>query len=284
MQNSPDMQNGSGMGNDSSMQNDVSGANGTSGANSAAGANGTGMNTQINPEMGTQTNSHMNAQMNQQVQNNQQMQGRPGMQGSPIMQTGQGMQGGQRMQGNPGMQGNPSFHGAQGTPYNNRNMQATPYMQANRNSQVFSEKQNIYGGFFVRFSAYLVDFIIVQFVLCLIRIPLLIAGTSSGMLTNDLLFQYSLTEIILYLAYKAYFVICTYSSGTTLGKRLFRLKVVQNDGEKLTLWNVLYRETIGKYLSAVIINIGYIIIGLTPEKTAFHDYLCDTRVIYTTES
>ena len=42
----------------------------------------------------------------------------------------------------------------------------------------------------------------------------------------------------------------------------------------------MYRETIGKFLSGVIMNIGYIIAGIDSEKRALHDILCDTRVIY----
>ena len=52
------------------------------------------------------------------------------------------------------------------------------------------------------------------------------------------------------------------------------------DGEKLRLFDVVYRETIGKFLSGVIMNIGYIIAGIDSEKRALHDILCDTRVIY----
>ena len=46
------------------------------------------------------------------------------------------------------------------------------------------------------------------------------------------------------------------------------------------LFDVVYRETIGKFLSGVIMNIGYIIAGIDSEKRALHDILCDTRVIY----
>ena len=63
----------------------------------------------------------------------------------------------------------------------------------------------------------------------------------------------------------------------------FNLRVVPaetKDGEKLRLFDVVYRETIGKFLSGVIMNIGYIIAGIDSVKRALHDILCDTRVIY----
>jgi hypothetical protein len=43
---------------------------------------------------------------------------------------------------------------------------------------------------------------------------------------------------------------------------------------------VIYRETIGKYLSAVFLYLGYIMAGIDREKRAFHDMLADTRVVY----
>lgn len=71
----------------------------------------------------------------------------------------------------------------------------------------------------------------------------------------------------------------TYYYGTTLGKKLFNLKVVSTDGSELTFINVLYRETIGKYLSSIIF-IGYLMISIDSEKRGLHDRLCDTRVVY----
>ena len=52
------------------------------------------------------------------------------------------------------------------------------------------------------------------------------------------------------------------------------------DGGKLSLIDVIYRETVGKFLSGVILSIGFIMAGIDKEKRALHDMLCDTRVIY----
>ena len=59
------------------------------------------------------------------------------------------------------------------------------------------------------------------------------------------------------------------------------LRVISaNDQKKLTFLNILYRETIGRFLSGFIFGIGYILIGIDKEKRGLHDILCDTRVIY----
>lgn len=84
----------------------------------------------------------------------------------------------------------------------------------------------------------------------------------------------------MYLISSAYFIAFTYLSGATLGKRLFHLKVIDKGGEKLTFLNVIYRETIGRFLSGLLC-LGYLLIAVDTEKRGLHDVLCDTRVIYT---
>lgn len=140
-----------------------------------------------------------------------------------------------------------------------------------------------YGGFCVRLSAYLIDTIIIGVPLLVIRLILwfVTLGLDGTFLTENILFQYNIIDIILYLLRSIYFIACTYLTGTTVGKRLLNLKVVRADGEeKLELLTVIYRETIGRFLNGVVGNIGYILIGLDKEKRGFHDYLSDTRVIY----
>ena len=88
-------------------------------------------------------------------------------------------------------------------------------------------------------------------------------------------------DIILYALKVLYFIAFTYLTGTTLGKKAMNLRVVsKNPEEKLTLFNVVYRETVGRFLCSLPVNIGYIVAGIDSEKRGFHDLLCDTRVVY----
>ncbi len=48
----------------------------------------------------------------------------------------------------------------------------------------------------------------------------------------------------------------------------------------LTLWEVIFRETVGRFLSALIANVGYIMIGIHKNKQGLHDLMSDTQVIY----
>jgi uncharacterized RDD family membrane protein YckC len=66
--------------------------------------------------------------------------------------------------------------------------------------------------------------------------------------------------------------------GATLGKLACQMRIVMNDGGKLTYGRALGRH-FAKYLSSFTLGIGYIMAGIDEEKRALHDRICDTRVI-----
>lgn len=99
-------------------------------------------------------------------------------------------------------------------------------------------------------------------------------------MNESILFHYSLSDIILYALKALYFILLTYYTGSTVGKRLLNIKVVSAKGPKLMLADVIYRETIGRFLCGLSIGIGYIMAGIDREKRGIHDIICDTRVIY----
>ncbi|HJD01991.1 MAG TPA: RDD family protein [Candidatus Mediterraneibacter excrementavium] len=150
------------------------------------------------------------------------------------------------------------------------------------NQRIYRADTRVFAGFWVRLAAYIADGAVAGLLVLLCRI------TMSGVFylidmtpfSGNVLFTYTWKDIILYLAGAAYYVLCTWIAGTTPGKRLFRLRVVSADGAKLSFIDVLYRETVGKFLSGLVICLGFIIAGFDREKRALHDILCDTRVIY----
>ena len=116
-------------------------------------------------------------------------------------------------------------------------------------------ENQVYAGFFVRLAAYIIDWIIVGCVLLVVKFPLWIATVASpdNFIVKDFIFSYSVKDIVLYLLVVLYF---------------------------MTLFEVAYRETVGRFLSKIIIFIGYFMIGPDREKRALHDRLADTRVVY----
>lgn len=147
-------------------------------------------------------------------------------------------------------------------------------------------KQNneglLYAGFFVRLSAYIIDCIIVGIALLIIRIPKIIVYMMNPDLffIKPFLFEFSIFDVAIYLCGITYFILMTYYCSGTLGKKLLNLKVCKANDEKLTLFTVIYRESIGRYLSGLILFIGYIIIGVDSKKRGLHDILSDTLVVY----
>lgn len=140
-----------------------------------------------------------------------------------------------------------------------------------------------YAGFWVRLAAYLIDSVIVFFLLLVVRLAMsgvnsVLYGTALG---GNILFSYTLKDIVLYLGEALYFILCTRYTGTTPGKRAMNLRVIcVDESGELDLLTVVYRETVGRFLCGISICIGYLIIGLDSEKRGFHDMLCDTRVVY----
>lgn len=125
----------------------------------------------------------------------------------------------------------------------------------------------------------MVDFVIAAMVGGMLKAPFSTAATLglSG-LKENFLFQYSFVDVVGYLGQAAYFVLMTWINHATLGKMLMRLEVV-TEGKDWTFGNVLYRETVGRFLSSILM-VGYLVVLGQSKKQGFHDMLCDTVVVY----
>ncbi|MFG6328875.1 MAG: RDD family protein [Lachnospiraceae bacterium] len=140
----------------------------------------------------------------------------------------------------------------------------------------------VYAGFFVRLAAYLTDMAIISVVLLAVRLPVWFTRIfdAQNILVKDLVFEYSLADILFYVLTATYFVLLTYFTGSTIGKKLFNIKVICAEKRHFTFFEILFRETFGRFLSKVIIYIGYIIAGADRQKRGLHDWLSDTCVVY----
>lgn len=143
-------------------------------------------------------------------------------------------------------------------------------------------EERVYAGFFVRLAAYLIDMVIVGVALMVVRLPIWIATLISpeNILVRDFIFQYSIKDLLVYVLSAMYFILLTYKTGATIGKKVLNLRVVSEEDRELTLFEVIYRETVGRFLSALIVHAGYFMIGVQSEKQGLHDMLADTRVVY----
>lgn len=145
------------------------------------------------------------------------------------------------------------------------------------------QDNQVYAGFVVRFFAYCIDALLIGSITGLISLTgsKIAYMNSESRLNKYALFDIKWLAVIVYLCNVAYFIVLTYFEGATVGKKLLNIRVVSSENfcDKFTFFDVLYRETIGKYLSGILF-IGYIMIATTKEKTALHDVLSDTRVVF----
>jgi len=134
----------------------------------------------------------------------------------------------------------------------------------------------IYGGFWIRFAARIIDGLLLWAVSMALFLPF--SGTlGSEQLATILMVQGTLILVQLGLSC-AYEAILTVRMGGTLGKLALGLQVVTPDGQRLTMG-----RSIGRYF-ALLINsftflIGYIIAAFDDQKRGLHDHICGTRVI-----
>lgn len=169
------------------------------------------------------------------------------------------------------------------------------------------DKNLIYAGFWKRFLAYLVDELIMSFISFFFILPFMFIigiGIFSNMdfdkwenyssYTNvNFLFDkdISAAEITLLIAGALilaliltvirwlYFALMESSKNQgTLGKMILNLKVTDLNGNRVTFGRATGR-TFGKFLSGLILNIGYIMAAFTDKKQALHDILAGCLVI-----
>jgi uncharacterized RDD family membrane protein YckC len=79
----------------------------------------------------------------------------------------------------------------------------------------------------------------------------------------------------------AYFTILTWRYGQTLGKKALNLRVVTTEYDSLSFGKAFLREVIGKFVSTVILLIGFLWVAWDEKKQAVHDKLAGTYVVKT---
>jgi uncharacterized RDD family membrane protein YckC len=129
-----------------------------------------------------------------------------------------------------------------------------------------------YGGFWIRFLAYLVDSLIVT--VGFVGIMLLLGAMGLELAGAEIIF---LVLSILYWA-----LMQSSPRQATLGKELCGLKVGGPNGERMSLPRALGREA-AKIISSLTLLIGFIVAAFTRNKQALHDFVASTYVVRASE-
>jgi uncharacterized RDD family membrane protein YckC len=138
----------------------------------------------------------------------------------------------------------------------------------------------IHAGFWIRVAAMLIDSLILGMLNALLIASFL--GTDYLAMEGSVAHPYDLLiTTTLYLINFAYFAGSTSSSWqATPGKRIIGIQVINTDGTRISFLKALGRCTIGYLLSNITFFIGYLMIAFTDKKTALHDKVFKTYVVY----
>ena len=139
------------------------------------------------------------------------------------------------------------------------------------------------GGFWLRCMAFATDQVILLLLLAIFVVLGFLSLAMGAAAGREIPFLRQLRIVIpvilpLWLVLKlAYFTFFHGTWGKTIGKMIFGLRVVRPDGQPLTYSRALVR-TLGYFLSAIPLFLGFLWVGFSPGKRAWHDALADTLV------
>jgi uncharacterized RDD family membrane protein YckC/Tfp pilus assembly major pilin PilA len=158
-----------------------------------------------------------------------------------------------------------------------------PGMEAERNFYTVLPEHvaGVYGGFWMRLAAMLIDVVIIWVLLFAILMvvafmqPLGGAG-ASGQLGQKL---YPMAMGIMLVLPWLYFALFESSAKqATPGKLALGLRVTDENGNRIGFLRALGRN-LGRYVSSLIFYIGYMMAGWTSRKQALHDLMASTLVV-----
>ena len=146
-----------------------------------------------------------------------------------------------------------------------------------------TQSQGYYSGFWVRGAAHIIDGVILGIVSLVIIMPLsFVIGFVSAMSDSGLMsaIGQTISTLIGFAVGWGYYVFMTHKFQATLGKMAVGVRVVDDGGQKLSLGKVILRETIGKFVSGVLLGIGYLMVAFTSKKQGLHDMISQSTVVY----
>ena len=152
-----------------------------------------------------------------------------------------------------------------------------------------------YGGFWIRFAAYLIDSVIlgIPYVFAVVMVIFLMGGFAVIMnrdpsetpqeffaLLAPFLAAVIVTSIGFFVLHWLYYAVMESSARqATFGKSLMSLRVANSEGRRLSFGHATGRF-FAKLISGMIpFGIGYIMAGFTAKKQALHDFIAGTLVL-----
>ena len=132
-------------------------------------------------------------------------------------------------------------------------------------------------GFWPRFFAVLIDTVVASVIW--FALSVFVRAFITERLLEPFFFKIDLLTVLYYVSYKTYSIVSLWRSQKTLGKRALRIKLISSETfGKADLWTVFFRETFGKFISAICVVGNLMLLG--KRHLPLYDRLADTEVVY----
>jgi predicted Zn finger-like uncharacterized protein len=131
-------------------------------------------------------------------------------------------------------------------------------------------------GFWIRVVASLIDGAILGTVQFVIGLVLGFAGGAAG---GESMALFAVTWLCSMVVSVTYYVFFTGYNGQTPGKMALRLQVIRTDGTPVGYGKAFLREIPCKFISGILLGIGYLMVAFDVQKQGLHDRMTGTYVI-----
>ena len=139
-----------------------------------------------------------------------------------------------------------------------------------------------YGGFWLRVVAYIIDAILLNIAFGILSVVFgisMIPANFAAMDTQDAMTSMGTLQLVSLVITWLYFALMESSArGATVGKMAVGLKVVTEQGNRLSFLNATGRF-FAKLISAIILCIGFLMVAFTDRKRGLHDMIAATLVV-----
>jgi len=135
-----------------------------------------------------------------------------------------------------------------------------------------------YAGFWIRFGAWFIDYLILAIASAMIYLPLSFLGVFSADQTAIFITIQLVSVILNFIIPAVYDTWFVGKYAATPGKMACKLKVVMPDSARVSFGRAIGRH-FAKFISGLIFCIGFLMAGFDDQKRTLHDRICDTRVI-----
>ncbi|OEF95956.1 hypothetical protein BHF68_10540 [Desulfuribacillus alkaliarsenatis] len=132
-----------------------------------------------------------------------------------------------------------------------------------------------YGGFLTRLFAFIIDAAILGIVASAITMMM---GQPIPLSTEQMQETPFFQQLMFILSALYFIYMPTTKYQASFGKYIFKLKIIDQDGNRLTVGRSVGRY-LGTILSGIIFYIGFLMIAFTSKNTGLHDMLAKTYVV-----